>query len=228
MERAELVQRLTGSTAKLVLVEAPAGFGKSSLVAQWRASPAEGRQFAWVSADSRDNDIARFWWHLVAALQRASPELEARDLLSHLWAHAADPQESLLPVLVNELAALSAPVVMVVDDYHLISSPECHERIGFLLTHLPPTAQIVLITRVDPPLPTGRLRTTGDLVEIRMAELRFTATEADELVRAVSDVQLDEADLGALLEHTEGWPAAFTSLPSPLAVSPAPAVSCTS
>ncbi len=207
MERAELVQHLTGSTAKLVLVEAPAGFGKSSLVAQWRASPAEGRQFAWVSADSRDNDFARFWWHLVAALQRASPELEARDLLSHLRAHAADPQESLLPVLVNELAALSAPVVIVVDDYHLISSPECHEHMAFLLTHLPPTAQIVLITRVDPPLPTGRLRTTGDLVEIKMAELRFTATEAGELVRAVSDVQLDEADLGALLEHTEGWPA---------------------
>ena len=207
MERAELVQHLTGSTAKLVLVEAPAGFGKSSLVAQWRASPAEGRQFAWVSADSRDNDVARFWWHLVAAVQRASPELAARDLLSHLRVHAADPQESLLPVLVNELAALSAPVVIVVDDYHLISSPECHEHMAFLLTRLPPTAQIVLITRVDPPLPTGRLRTTGDLVEIKMAELRFTATEAGELVRAVSDVQLDEADLGVLLERTEGWPA---------------------
>jgi LuxR family transcriptional regulator, maltose regulon positive regulatory protein len=207
VERAELVQHLTGSTAKLDLVEAPAGFGKSSLVAQWRASPAEGRQFAWVSADSRDNDVARFWWHLVAAVQRASPELEARDLLSRLRAHAADLQESLLPVLVNELAALSEPVVIVVDDYHLISSPECHEHMAFLLTHLPPTAQIVLITRVDPPLPIGRLRTTGDLVEIKAPELRFTATEAGKLVRAVSDVQLDEADLGVLLERTEGWPA---------------------
>ncbi len=207
MERAELVQHLTGSTAKLVLVEAPAGFGKSSLVAQWRASPAEGRQFAWVSADSRDNDVARFWWHLAAAMQRASPELEARDLLSHLRPHAADPQESLLPVLVNELAALSAPVVIVVDDYHLISSLECHEHMAFLLMHLPPTAQIVLTTRVDPPLPIGRLRATGDLVEIKMPELRFTATEVGTLVRAVSDVQLHEADLGVFVERTEGWPA---------------------
>jgi ATP/maltotriose-dependent transcriptional regulator MalT len=207
VERTELVQRLTGGMNKLVLVEAPAGFGKSSLVAQWGASPAEGRQFAWVSADSRDNDVARFWWHLVAALQRASPELQARDLLSHVRPHAADLQESLLPVLVNELAALSAPVVMVVDDYHLISSLECHEHMAFLLTHLPPTAQIVLITRVDPPLPIGRLRTTGDLVEIKTPELSFTATEVGQLVRAVSDVQLDEADLGVLLERTEGWPA---------------------
>lgn len=207
MERAELVQHLTGGTAKLVLVEAPAGFGKSSLVLQWRASPAEGRQFAWVSADSRDNDFARFWWHLISALQRASPELEARDLLSRLLPHAADLQESLLPMLENELATLSAPVVLVIDDYHLISNPECHEQMAFLLTHLPPTAQIVLITRVDPPLPIGRLRAAGDLVEIKMPELRFTATEAGEVVRAVSDVQLDDADLDVLLERTEGWPA---------------------
>jgi LuxR family maltose regulon positive regulatory protein len=207
VERAGLVQHLAGCTTKLVLVEAPAGYGKSSLVAQWRASPAEGRQFAWVSADSRDNNVVRFWWHLVAALQRACPELEARDLLSHLRPQPAGLPESLLAALVNELAALSAPVVVALDDYQLISNLECHEQMAFLLTHLPPTAQIVLITRADPPLPIGRLRTTGDLVEIKMAELRFTATEAGELVRAVSDVQLNEADLGVLLERTEGWPA---------------------
>ena len=207
VERADLVHYLTGCTAKLILVEAPAGYGKSSLVAQWRANPAEGRRFAWVSADSRDNDVVRFWWHVVAALQRASPELEARDLLSRLRPHAADLPESLLPALVNELAALSEPVVIAVDDYQLISSLECHEHMAFLLTHLPPTAQIVLITRVDPPLPIGRLRTAGDLVEIKMAELRFTAAQAGELVRTVSAVQLDEADLTVLLERTEGWPA---------------------
>jgi ATP/maltotriose-dependent transcriptional regulator MalT len=207
VERAGLVQHLAGCTTKLVLVEAPAGYGKSSLVAQWRASSAEGRQFAWVSADSRDNDVVRFWWHLVAALQRACPELEARDLLSHLRPQPAGLPESLLAALVNELAALSAPVVVALDDYQSISNPECHEQMAFLLMHLPPTAQVVLITRVDPPLPIGRLRTTGDLVEIKMAELRFTAAEAGELVRAVSDVQLNEADLGVLLERTEGWPA---------------------
>ncbi len=215
MERAELVHYLTGCTAKLVLVEAPAGDGKSSLVAQWLANPIEGRRFAWVSADSRDNDVVRFWWHLVAALQRASPELEARDLLSRLRPHAAGLPESLLPALVNELAALSEPVVIAVDDYQLISSLECHEHMAFLLTHLPPTAQIVLITRTDPPLPIGRLRTAGDLVEIKMAELRFTAAQAGELVRTVSAVQLDEADLGVLLERAEGWPARLPRCPLP-------------
>ena len=207
VERTELVQYLTSCTAKLVLVEAPAGYGKSSLVAQWRADPAEGRRFAWVSADSRDNDLVRFWWHLLAALQRACPELAARDLLGRLRPPAAELPESLLPALVNELAALSAPVVIALDDYQLIGNPQCHEHMAFLLTHLPPTVQIVLMTRVDPPLPIGRLRTAGDLVEVRAGELRFTAAEAGELVRAVSAVQLDEADLRALLERTEGWPA---------------------
>src|ERR1700742_1551488 len=116
VERAELVQYLTVGTARLVLVEAPAGYGKSSLVAQWRADPAEGRRFAWVSADSRDNDVVRFWWHLLAALQRACPELAARDLLGRLRPPAAELPESLLPALVNELAALSAPVVIALDD----------------------------------------------------------------------------------------------------------------
>jgi LuxR family maltose regulon positive regulatory protein len=222
VERTELVQYLTGCTAKLVLVEAPAGFGKSSLVAQWRADPAEGRQFAWVSADSRDNDLVRFWWHLLAALQRACPELEARDLLGRLRPPAAELPESLLPALVNELAALSAPVVVALDDYQLIGNPECHEHMAFLLTHLPPTVQIVLMTRVDPPLPIGRLRTAGDLVEVKMGELRFTAAEAGELVRAVSAVQLDEADLGALLERTEGWPAGVYLAALALRGQPAP------
>jgi LuxR family transcriptional regulator, maltose regulon positive regulatory protein len=222
VERTELVQYLTGCTAKLVLVEAPAGYGKSSLAAQWRADPAEGRQFAWVSADSRDNDLVRFWWHLLAALQRACPELEARDLLGRLRPPAAELPESLLPALVNELAALSVPVVVALDDYQLIGNPECHEHMAFLLTHLPPTVQIVLMTRVAPPLPIGRLRTAGDLVEVKMGELRFTAAEAGELVRAVSAVQLDEADLGALMERTEGWPAGVYLAALALRGQPAP------
>jgi LuxR family maltose regulon positive regulatory protein len=222
VERTELVQYLTGCTAKLVLVEAPAGYGKSSLVAQWRADPAEGRQFAWVSADSRDNDLVRFWWHLLAALQRACPELEARNLLGRLRPPAAELPESLLPALVNELAALSVPVVVALDDYQLIGNPECHEHMAFLLTHLPSTVQIVLITRVDPPLPVGRLRTAGDLVEVKTGELRFTAAEAGELVRAVSAVQLDEADLGTLVESTEGWPAGVYLAALALRGQPAP------
>jgi ATP/maltotriose-dependent transcriptional regulator MalT len=191
-------------------------------VAQWRADPAADRQFAWVSADSRDNDLVRFWWHLLAALQRACPELEARDLLSRLRPPAAELPETLLPALVNELAALSVPVVVALDDYQLIGNPECHEHMAFLLTHLPPTVQIVLMTRVDPPLPIGRLRTAGDLAEVKTGELRFTAAEAGEVVRAVSAVQLNEADLEALLESTEGWPAGVYLAALALRGQPAP------
>jgi LuxR family maltose regulon positive regulatory protein len=205
--RAGLIQYLTSSTAKLILIEAPAGFGKSTLVAQWRASPGESRRFAWVSVDPRDDDPVRLWWHIVHALLRACPGLHARDLLQHLRTQAPDVQDSLLPALVNQLAALSGPVVLVLDDYHSISNPACQEQLAFLVTHLPPMTQIALMTRADPPLPLGRMRAAAELAEVRMNELRFAAAEADKLVRAVCGVRLDESDLAILVERTEGWPA---------------------
>ena len=207
VKRTELVQDLAGSTAKLVLVDAPAGFGKSTLVAQWRAFPGQSRKFAWVSVDPGDNDAARLWWYIVGALQRACPELRVGDLLRQLGRQGPDLRGSVLPALVNELAELASPVTLVLDDYHMISNRACHDQLEFVLLHLPPMTQIVLVTRVDPPLPLGRLRAVGDLLEIRVPELRFVAAEAAALVRAVSAVQLDETDLADLVERTEGWPA---------------------
>jgi len=207
VQRTELVQYLAGSTAKLVLVDAPAGFGKSTLVAQWRAFPGQSRKFAWVSVDPGDNDAARLWWYIVGALQRACPELRVGDLLRQLGRQGPDLRRSVLPTLVNELAELASPVTLVLDDYHMISNRDCHDQLEFVLLHLPPMTQVVLVTRVDPPLPLGRLRAVGDLLEIRVPELRFVAAEAAALVRAVSAVQLDETDLADLVERTEGWPA---------------------
>ena len=207
MKRTELVQYLAASTAKLVLVDAPAGFGKSTLVTQWRAFPGQSRKFAWVSVDAGDNDAARLWWYIGCALQRACPELHVGDLLRQLRRPGPDLRGSLLPALVNELAELASPVTLVLDDYHMISNRDCHDQLEFVLLHLPPMTQIVLITRVDPPLPLGRLRAVGDLLEVRVPELRFVAAEAAALVRAVSAVQLDETDLADLVQRTEGWPA---------------------
>jgi LuxR family maltose regulon positive regulatory protein len=207
VKRAGLVEYLTGRAAKLILVEAPAGFGKSILVAQWRASLGEGRKFAWVTVDSRDNDPVRLWWHIVRSLQRASPALSAQDLIGPLRMQTTDLKESLLPALVNALATLPDPVVLVLDDYHVITDSADHEQLAFLLLNLPPTLQVVLITRADPPLPIGRLRAAGELVEIGMKELRFAATQADLLVEAVCGARLDEADIAVLVERTEGWPA---------------------
>ena len=207
VERTELLQRLASSTAKLILVEAPAGFGKSTLVAQWCAHPGQNRNFAWVSVDAADNDAVRLWGHIGYALQRACPELRLRDVLRQLGTQASDLRGSLLPTLVNELAELASPVALVLDDYHLISNRTCQDQLDFVLPHLSQMTQIVLITRVDPPLPLGRLRAVGDLLEIRVPELRFAPPEAAALVRAVSAVQLDQTDLADLLRRTEGWPA---------------------
>jgi LuxR family maltose regulon positive regulatory protein len=207
VEREELVGYLAGVTARLVLVDAPAGFGKTTLVAQWRSSPAESRAFAWVSLDPGDNDPGRLWWHVVCAVQRACPKFSAGDLLAAVRARAPDFAGTLLPLLVNELAALPEPVVLVLDDYHVIRDRGCHDQVAFLLLHLPPAARLVLITRADPPLPLARLRAAGEMAEIRARQLRFAPAQAARLVAAVAGIDLSEPDLADLAGRTEGWPA---------------------
>ena len=195
MQRSALIAELTHTAAKLVLVDAPAGFGKTTLVAQWRASPAETRPFAWVSLDRGDGDPARLWWYIVSALTRACPEIDGEAILTELRVQSPEFSGSVLPMLANALAALPAPVVLVLDDYHLIRERSCHDQIEFLLLHLPPTAQVVLITRADPPLSLARLRAAGEMTEIRARELRFTPEEAARLLSAVAGLQLGDADL---------------------------------
>jgi LuxR family transcriptional regulator, maltose regulon positive regulatory protein len=207
MERAELTEYLARSAVKLILVDAPAGFGKTTLVAQWRSSVLESRPFAWVSLDRSDDDPGQLWWYIVTALQRACPQIGVAAMLAELRAQDPDVNGTVLPLLANELAALPAPVVLVLDDYHVIKERSCHEQIEFLLQHLPPSAQVVLITRTDPPLPLARLRAAGEMVEIRARELRFAPAEAAALVQAASEAELSEPDLADLMERTEGWPA---------------------
>ena len=207
VERSRLIDELAHTAAKLVLVDAPAGFGKTTLVAQWRSTPAEKRSFAWVSLDRDDGDPGRLWSYIVSALTRACPAFDGKAILQELRAQAPEFTAAVLPVLANELAALSAPVVLVLDDYHMIRDRRCHEQIRFLLLHLPPSAQIVIITRADPPLPLARLRAAGEMAEIRARELRFTPDEAAELIAAVAGIRLGVPDLGQLMERTEGWPA---------------------
>ncbi len=207
VERPELVAYLAGLTTRLVLVDAPAGFGKTTLVAQWRSSAAETRPFAWVSVDHGDNDPGRLWRHVVSAIHRACPDLDTGKLLGELRVPVPDFTGTLLPLLVKELAALAEPVVVVLDDYHMITARACHEQIAWLLLHLPPAAQLVLITRAHPALALARLRAAGDMAEVRAAELRFSPAQAGELVTAVAGVRLSPADLTELAERTEGWPA---------------------
>src|SRR5215472_6742885 len=218
VERQDLIARLSDSNSRLILVDAPAGFGKTTLVAQWRARAVQERRFAWVSLDRGDNDPARLWRHVVGALQKAIPELDG----ASLWQRPQDVTGSLLPLLVNALAAVQDPVVLALDDYHLIKERACHEQLGFLLLHLPPQAQLVVITRADPPLPLARLRASGDLTEIRARELGFTPAQAASFVHAIAGAELSDSDAADVVERTEGWPAGLYMVALSLREHPAP------
>jgi LuxR family transcriptional regulator, maltose regulon positive regulatory protein len=207
VERQALISVLAGTAAKLVLIEAPAGFGKTTLAAQWRASASDERPFAWVSLDRGDDDPGSLWWYIVHAFQRAFPGFGADEVLRALRAPIPDITGTAIPLLLHELDVLQAQVVLILDDYQLIKEQSCHEQIAFLLLHLPPSAQIALVTRTAPPLPLARLRASGEMIEIRMPELRLEPSEAAALVRNVSGLELAGSDLSVLLERTEGWPA---------------------
>src|SRR5580704_12609692 len=203
VERDDLVRNLAGTANRLVLVSAPAGSGKTTVVAQWRSSPAEARAFAWVSLDAGDNYPARCWWHIVHALQRACPELDAGDILVALRVQAPDIAGTFLPLLVNGLAKLEKPVVLVLDGYHLISDRGFHDQIASLLPRLPHAVQLAVITRTEPPLPLARLRAAGELTEIRARELHFGPAQVAELVANVAGIELSEPDLTDLTSRPE-------------------------
>jgi LuxR family maltose regulon positive regulatory protein len=221
VQRPGLVAALDDCESKLVLVDAPAGYGKTTLLAQWGQVAAASRPFAWISLDRGDDDPARLWQHVVCSLQRAVPHLRAAEILRPLQRQVPDVEEALAR-LVNELSSPAAPVVIVLDDYHVIRERRCHEQLEFLLLRLPPSAQVVLSTRADPPLPLGRLRAAGEMTEIRMPDLNFTSGEAGALIQRVACVELGQPALADLVERTEGWPAGLYLAALSLRGHPAP------
>ena len=190
-------------TAGVVLVSAPAGFGKTALLADWVRRGE--RPVGWLSLDADDSDPARFWRHTVAALDSARPGLAER-VAPLLGLSAPTSLDGLVTALINELAQpADREVLLVLDDYHLIDSQPVHASLTFLLDHLPPGLQVVLASRADPPLPLARLRVRGQLAELRAADLRFTAEEAAALLRETAGPDLPEAAMAALEARTEGW-----------------------
>ena len=182
--REDLVGYLAGcSSCRLVLVEAPAGFGKTIAVAQWAASGMEDRPFAWVCLDRGDDDPARLWLHVVSALQRACPQFGGEDIVRALRSPVPDIAGTVLPLLANELASLAGRVVLVLDDFHLISDQGCQDQVGLLLSHLPAGVQLVLVTRADPPLPVARLRASGELAELLGCRIENGFVVTDEVLQ---------------------------------------------
>jgi LuxR family transcriptional regulator, maltose regulon positive regulatory protein len=206
VRRERLVDAITGAAdARLVLLLAPAGSGKTTLLREWHESVAEERPFAWLSLDPADNDPVKLFEEVIAALRTVEPGVGAAAL-----GHLAGPTSLtgvVLPSLINELAALERPLVLAIDDYHLIENPRIHEAVSFLLEHLPATVQVALSSRAEPPLPLARMRVRGQLVEVRAPDLRFTDEEAGALLGEALGFALDPADLARLQERTEGWAA---------------------
>jgi LuxR family maltose regulon positive regulatory protein len=204
--RTSLVSLLQdGLQGKLCLLDAPAGFGKTTLLAQWCAG-AGPRRVAWVSLDEGDNDPTRFWTYVVEAIRTVEPTVGATALAA-LRRTSADLYRAVLPALLNELGAVGSQLILVLDDYHLVTEATCCQTFTFLLDHLPAGVQVVLSTRADPPLPLARWRARGEMAEIRVAELRFTGEEASTLLNGSMGLQLATEDVERLAERTEGWAA---------------------
>ena len=199
----ELLQ--TSLAAKLCLVDAPAGSGKTTLLAQWQAVAGRGR-VAWVSLDADDNDPTRFWVYVVQAVRTVEPGV-GKAAVQALQSASTDLAQVVLPSLLNDLHAVGAPLVLVLDDYHLITEASCHDSLDFFLEHLPANLHVVIATRVDPPLPLARMRARGELAELRMGDLQFTPQEAGALLNGSMGLQLATEDVERLAERTEGWAA---------------------
>ncbi len=204
--RLHLAERLNqGLQNKLTLVSAPAGFGKTSLVAGWLAG-VQGVKGCWLSLDERDNDPACFWRYLVAALQTADSRIGA-GVQTALVHPQIPPVEALATAVLNDLTTFSLPTLLVLDDYHLMTNDTIHQSIHFLLNHLPPHSHLMLLTRADPPLPLARLRAQGQLVELRAHDLRFSLPEIETWLNTLMQLDLSQEELETLATRTEGWAA---------------------
>jgi LuxR family transcriptional regulator, maltose regulon positive regulatory protein len=207
LHRAELVQWLrAGAGTRLTLVSAAAGSGKTSLLSEWHSDPEEHRPFAWISLDPADNDPIRFWDGVIAALQTIAPDLGTGAQVS-LHSPGTTLQDHVLPLLVNDLTTLGEPLVLVLDDYHVVENGQIHPPIELLVERLPSTAHLVIATRSDPPLALGRLRARGQLTEIRAADLTFDVAEAGAFLNEVIGLNLDAEEVAQLHDRTEGWAA---------------------
>ncbi|HSL31346.1 MAG TPA: LuxR C-terminal-related transcriptional regulator [Anaerolineales bacterium] len=201
----KLLAALSGAGG-LVLTSAPAGFGKTTLLAEFAADLPQ--QAAWLSLDQADNDPIRFWTYLITACQSAQRMIGEAGL-SLLQMPQPLPAETIPTLLINDLVRLGTKLALVLDDYHAIQNPDIHAGLIFLLDHLPDNLHVILSTRVDPPWPLARLRARGQLTEIRAGDLRFTTEEAAAFLSQVMNLHLSAQHVAALESRTEGWVASL-------------------
>jgi LuxR family maltose regulon positive regulatory protein len=194
-----------GMGRKLTLISAPAGFGKTTLLSEWRMLHSESDwSVGWVSLDEGDDDLVRFLSYLVAALQTIEPEI-GQDVLLLLRSPQPSPVETVMTALINDVAQIPQDFALILDDFHVITNEAIHHAVAFFLEHLPPQAHLVIASRTDPPFPLARLRARGQMTEINAADLRFTPEEAAAFLRGVMGLDLSGESVAALDEKIEGW-----------------------
>jgi LuxR family maltose regulon positive regulatory protein len=188
---------------KLILVSAPAGYGKTTLVTEWLGGVSVNT--AWLSLDEADNDPTRFLAYLITALENANKQINLESVRVVLQSAQPLFPEVVLTHIINAIVALPDSVILVLDDYHIIHTPAIHQQITFLLEHQPAQMHLVLVSREDPLLPIARLRARGEVVEVRQQELRFTFQECADFLQLVMGMRLGVGDISALERRTEGW-----------------------
>lgn len=203
VSRPRLIEQLNdGLHRKLTIISAPAGFGKTTLVSEWITGCE--RPIAWLSLDKEDGDPGRFLSYLVTTLQTVQADI-GEDVLVVLQSSQSPPTESILTVLLNEIATIPTDFCLVLDDYHVLDAKPIDNALVFLLDHLPPQMHLVITTREDPQLPLARLRARGQLTEIRVSDLRFTLAESAKFLNQTMGLNLTEENIAALETRTEGW-----------------------
>ena len=205
ISRPRLLDRLESSKhQKLILITAPAGFGKSTLLSEWSAARAE--PISWFSIDASDNDPKAFWVHFISAIRVVHPDI-GHTALEMLASPHAVPVRAILTALLNEIFTQTGDVFLILDDYHLIEHSEIHEGLSFLIEHMPPRAYIVIASRRQLPFSVGRLRINGQMAEFNVDDLRFTRTEVERFAGDIMGRSFDEEAIAELHAHSEGWAA---------------------
>ena len=197
LPRPRLTEMLEELRATLILIAAPPGFGKTTLLAEWHE--VDSRPFASVSLDPMDNNPIVLWSGLVEALRRAEPGFETT-------AGGTNVAGAVVPAAIRDLQSLDTEIVLVIDDYHVIENPACHSSLAYFLERAPANLTVAISTRADPPIPVARLRAAGRLVEIRAADLAFTESEGARFLNETLELDLPPEALAALHQRTEGWP----------------------
>ena len=207
VERPHLVHKIENSFqqgSRVLLVSAPPGFGKTTVLCQWAAS--QYRYVAWLGLDDGDNDIVRFWSYFIASLQQRFPDI-GDSVLASLGSAQPMPTSTIPGMLINEISTLDKPFVFVLDDYHLIRNQSIHEALTYLVENQPSLLYLVIVSRADPPMPLARWRSRRQLVELRAEDLRFSEQEASRLLTDDTGLEIPAEDLKVLEARTEGWAA---------------------